>query len=869
MHLAAPNKELESLKAAELLQRRRTSASVDEIRDLFSALQELVPGASSYPSHGHPPVDSPENKTAGDSSNCSSPVARRKLFGNASAETSNSTPRVKRALPVPPGSPSYLRKFNSRMIQALDINANHSPKKDKRSPNLGRRGSSGEVLLGMHLNQNGHLPNMETRDSSGEVFLSVRTNQSKPLSPLVRSRGASSSDTNTKPASCRSTLEKVGAIITADRLSKRGSEGGFLSTNTSNYREKPSPLLLARRGSSGDVVTMETKKKTRPQSPLTSQRSNSLWDVPGPTEPSADRLSPRRGSLANALTKFSTNFKWKKHAKSAEQPTKPELEGENHDIELLRALHELSAGTPNTESDSPCESELRSRSGSEVQSPVPVQRESLDQLEAYFSEKLRDVTKAKASKTPSERSSESDVPHSDKEDNDSKRSGTEASSAKQSLVKGFADDIIDVVDHFTIPKSSSDPELKLTQLKEGREEFANQVNRKLQQWLTKAVALSIQEGIASTVEDTSGSEDSKDDCLESDDSDSNKSRRTKVKLKRNILSKLSFLRRGNKQRMKFKHRRTRSLHDIAFPFENEYHFDDNEDEPLKNSAKSEQLAQTSRRPSVSRSKSMHEVARGLGRGGREMETVANPEGTHVTDTVPDGPTIQWPHAVTGSSNENCDTRTSSMETSPTTALSLTNLEVCTIATSLQNMECNTANPVPQKRRLFCFPTNHPIFYEPDNEKPAAGAVAQRSLRHEKQLLPNKNEIFYSDTHVHCKVKKAPSEPQQFKNTRTKFVSGTPSIADVSGQRNKAVELFYQGSSSDSTSLRRFASHDSFLDVRDLQHGSKSEVRGVRPHGKTTPANNAFERRLVNDAANSKGGKNKTSVDIPDVRVKKS
>ena len=431
-------------RAAAMLERRRVSASVNEIRDLYSALQELVPGnTSSSPQHRAISTDINFESV---SSNPTSPNLRRRNAENGAKDAPRSptsedeSTRVRRLLPVTPDSPANQRKLKPKVIQALDVNANHGLTKGKRSPNMGRRGSSGEVLLSIQTSRLGKpSPNMGRRGSSGEVLLGVRANQVKaPKSPLAMTRWSSHLDI-TDACETRSTVPdspnplRLDRLVSPERLGRRGSEGGILTPNMDKSDKKFSPLKVKRRGSSGDILSTENIENISnglTSSTVTSPRSGAALDIDS---------YPRRGSLMNALTKFSHSFKRKTPPASPQRkeaadaiaahqtvvdgpvPTKklPRLESQmdmllnslqdlqgteevhtnaidtetprKHDQrrgslgtemqELLGALHELSNMATSSDSDSIGENESRSRRGSELQDRVPVQRESLDQLE--------------------------------------------------------------------------------------------------------------------------------------------------------------------------------------------------------------------------------------------------------------------------------------------------------------------------------------------------------------------------------------------------------------------------------------------------------------------------------------------------------
>ena len=901
--LASVNSEMDPKRAAAMLERRRVSASVHEIQDLYSALQELVPGGATSS------VSQRVNSTDV-SSNPNSPNLRRKVLNNRPRDVARSptsedeSTRVRRLLPVTPDSPSNLRKFNPKVIQALDVNSNQSLVKGKRNPNMGRRGSSGEVLLSMQSAQSGKpSPNMGRRGSSGAVLLGVRGNQHKtPKSPLALTRSAShhniAGDYETDSASpVLPSPVKLDRFVSPEVLARRGSEG-VLTPKMDKDHKRPSPLLLKRRGSSGDILTSENSKPTSfllPNSAASSPRKAATLE-------SGIDPSPRRGSLINALTKFSHTFKKKTPPQSPERKEiasiKGGFHGENQTVvdghvqnqmdmllnslndlqgtskesnhgnateseilkkldqrrgslgtemkELLGALQELSTMTTSSDSDSLGDNESRSRRGSELQDRVPVQRESLEQLEAYFTEKLRDATIANTSKTPSERSSESDAPLSDKEDGELSQPPSELSSKKSSLETGMVDEGIDVVDHPTevLP---TDAEEKRPQLKEDREEFANQVNKKLQDWLEKAMALSEREKNSGTFD----SDEAKYDSLDSDGSDYNKEKEPK-RMKRNIFSKLSLLRRGDKSRPKYKHRRTKSMHDVTFSLENELSFQDQEIEnPTAATAQNEDKL---RRPSVTRSISMYNVTlpRSKNHSKRQVREAEDvPQTSHLVQaqtstTLPGDKRIQASHVETSSSKHYCHVTEKS---SP----SLLNPEMNTTP-NRQTPGSKNVKRSAQKTRLCRLPTDLPFFYTPQADKSlpctrVAGQHCKQSKSQDRMRRFPKNstsctgmkEIFYKEkAGDNRKLRKACSNtlphPRILINESTNYFFGTT----PNNNKSEGETLFYQGDSPKLTPLRRFASVDSFLDSKDCE---EPLANGSCHYGNELSVDDAVRRKM--------------------------
>ena len=935
--------------AAALLERRRVSASVSEIRELYSALQELVPGSAAC-SLPHRVIPEGNNPT-GISSNPNSPRPRRRSPNSGTKDARNlsrsptsedESSRVRRLLPVTPQSPSSLRKFNSKTIQALDVNANQSHAKGKRAPNMGRRGSSGEVFLSMQTSHTGKpSPNMGRRGSSGEVLLGVRSNQVKaPKSPLAMARSASNQDiyravqSETRPKSPVSLSPvKLDRLVSPEVLARRGSEGILHTPNMDKHRKMPNPLKMGRRGSSGDIVTSEgSTTMAIPRSPLATPRNDAMFDaLEAHSHGTGTDSSPRRGSLMNALTKFSHSFKKKTPSASPEPrdgsptmktetsdsinqcditdgpaqpkkmtglesqmdlllnslkdlqgPTKEPLRVSMSDPmrnldhrrgslgtemqELLGALHELSSMAPGSDSDSLGENESRSRGASESHDRVPVQRESLEQLEAYFTEKLRDATRAEASsKTPSERSSESDAPHSDKEDGEVQRPTSELSSKKPSLEVGSVDEGIDLVDHpAEVPPTDS--EVKRSQRKEDREEFANQVNRKLQDWLEKAMTLAQKEKMAANENfTTSESEGPKYDSLDSDESDGIREKEPK-KLRRNLFSKLSLLRRGDRSRAKYRHRRSRSMHDVTFTLENERQFQDGD--AVEKSATGTALTERkSRRPStVTRSRSLYHVASSQSKHRKkqvkEAEDVRTTARDQETETcapvpMPDKVTVQRSHIATSSSKEydravNSEDTTMALrrlsDDAPTAA------EKSEVSTTPRHQQSGTKNGKRStpKKRLCRLPTDLPFFYTPkSDEKPnnkqqnAKQTNTQSPSRNVRQKLFSQNGVVYTGMQDIFYTEKA-SEDRKLKKTASNTLPYPRILVNESsnyffGNRIEGeVTLVYPSAS---PPLRRFASMDSFLNSKDLHDCESPAPNGSSHYGKELAVDDAARNNL--------------------------
>lgn len=898
-------KEVDPKGTAALLDRRRVSASVSEIRDLYSALQELVPGsATSSILHRALPEE------PGDSSNPNSPRSRRKS-PNGAKESRNlpRTPkneeeslRVRRLLPVTPQSPPTLRKLKSKAVQAFDINANQTPIIVKDKPNMDRHGSSGEVLLSVQTAQTGKpSPNMGRRRSSGEILLGERANQLKaPKSPLAMARSVSSQDISREvqsqmrpksPSALRSvTMDR---LVSPDMLARRGSEGILHTPNMNKQRKRLSPLKMGRRGSSGDL----SSEWMTPPSPLGSSPSEVMEEL---TESTSYDSPPRRGRLMNKITKLSNSFKRKTQSASPEPARDPspvtthennesmdhcdfadgpvqrkklnrvesqmdlllnslnDLQGSPRQPlrasasdpvrqldqrrgslgtemqELLGALHELSAMAPGSDSDSLGENEPRPRGGYESHDRAPVQRESLDQLEAYFTEKLRDATRAGASKTPSERSSESEAFHSDKEEGEIKQPQSESSSKKTSLEVGTIDSEIDVVDHPT-EGFPTDFDVKRAQVLEGREEFANQVNKKLQDWLEKAMTLAQKEKQTENGHfTTSESEEQKCDSLESEESDNSKDKEPR-RLKRNLFSKLSFLRRGERSRGKYKHRRSRSMHDVTFTLENERQFQEGQAAVNTTNTESAQSERKTRRPStMTRSRSLYNVPASRNSHGerkvREAEDLPNTS----KDKESNEPFATTGHVaicrshVEKTSSKDFHVGGKSEKVTPTA----TEKPKASAAPSYQTLEATNVKRLTPKKRLCRLPTDLPFFYTPEAEK--NDKKQEPKQVNNQNPARNRNKIFSKSGVIYKGMEESfytevPNEKEKLKRATSstlpypKVLVNERSNCFFGDRLETEVTFFYPAPQASSKTLRRFASMDSFLNPKDVKNCEATET----------------------------------------------
>lgn len=899
-------KEVDPKGTAALLDRRRVSASVSEIRDLYSALQELVPGSatSSIPHRVLP-------EEPGVASNPNSPRPRRKSPNGAkegrnlprSPNNEEESSRVRRLLPVTPQSPPTLRKLKSKAVQALDINANQTPVTDKRKPNMDGCGSSGEVLLSIKSAQTGKpSPNMGRRGSSGEILLGGRASPLKaPKSPMAMARSVSSQDISREVQSqmrpkSPSALRPVtmDRLVSLDMLARRGSEGILHTPNMNKQRKHLSPLKMGRRGSSGDVLSSEWMT---PPSPLGSSRSEVMEEQ---TEGTSYDSSPRRGKLMNKITKFSNSFKRKTQSASPEPARDPspvttqennesmdhcdftdgpvqrkklnrvesqmdlllnslnDLQGSPRQPlrasasdpvrqldqrrgslgtemqELLGALHELSAMAPGSDSDSLGENEPQPRGGYESHDRAPVQRESLDQLEAYFTEKLRDATRAGASKTPSERSSESEAFHSDKEEGEIKQPQSESSSKKTSLEVGTIDSEIDVVDH-PIEGFPTDFDIKRAQVLEDREEFANQVNKKLQDWLEKAMTLAKKEKVAENGHfTTSESEEQKCDSLESEESDSSKDKEPR-RLKRNLFSKLSFLRRGERSRGKYKHRRSRSMHDVTFTLENERQFQDGQADVNTTTTESAQSERKTRRPStMTRSRSLYNVPPSRNSHGerkvREAEDLPNTSKDKESNE---------PVAITGQVSicRSHVEKTSSKDfhvgdKSEKLTTTATEKPKASAASSYLTLEATNVKRLTPKKRLCRLPTDLPFFYTPEAEK--CDKKQESKQVNIQNPGRNRNKIFSENGVIYKGMEESfytevPNEKEKLKRATSstlpyaKVLVNERSNCFFGDRLETEVTFFYPAPQASSKTLRRFASMDSFLNPKDVKNCEATET----------------------------------------------
>ncbi|XP_068752309.1 uro-adherence factor A-like isoform X5 [Montipora capricornis] len=936
-HVTLPtnSKDMDPKGAASLLENRRVSASVSEIRDLYSALQELVPGNAAS-SLSHQVVPEEENPRGGVSSNQSSPRPRRRSLRNSMTEqgvtrSTNSeeeslSMRVRRLLPVLPHSPSSLRKFNPKNNQALDVNDNQSATKGKRTPDMERRGSSGEVTIDTKTNPIGR-PNMGRRVSSGDVLLGGRNNENKePKTNLAMVRSASSIDiyrggeerkSKTKPPS----LLKLDRFFNPRLMAGRGSEGLVIQPKTNKQEKKPSPLKMRRSGSSSDTLETETTNTTRiSQSPLTSPSQNEELTTAEQPQNTV-HSSPRQKPLKNALNKFSEFLKEKTPSPSPEpkEPTadiqeaisqsdvvdglakpKPLIRLESQMDLLLNSLNDLqgspkeklhvsnsdplrqldqrraSLGTemqkllgalkdlcPSSDSDSLGEHELRSRNGSVSCERMTVERESLDELEAYFTGKLRDATKAgdRASKTPSERSSECEVVQSDKEDGEGNETSLVLSNKRTSLIVGSVDEGIDLTDH---PINTS---VKRPQSQKDRDRFANQVNKKLQDWLEKAMILAQKEKENLKTNENftnSESEEFKFDSHDSDESDSKD--KEPQKLRRNLFNKLSFLRRGEKSRWKHRHRRTRSMHDVTISLEKEQESQDGEEgkESETTTADVERKSST-----VTRSRSMHTVVQTRNKH-RSRKEVNEAEDVMAAET---DTSLQSTAKGSEHARAELGAPRSSNDLGEETAYVETPKGITTPRS--QQPESKNLNGSMSKKRLGRLPTDLPLFYHPreqnsgdTQENPQQTTTESPSLNRKK--LFSQNGVIYTGMEDSFYTEKK-SGDKKLKKTASNAVPYPRILVNESsnyffGDRYVGEVTLVYPSLSPPGSLRRCTSMDSFLHTKDLHDCQGPESSRSYQYGNDLLPDDAGSNHMFRPLSDDQAIHSPTQAHIWDTEV---
>lgn len=885
-NMASPTNN-KDLGATSLLEKRRVSASVSEIRDLYSALQELVPGSGAS-SLSHQVVPEEENPRDGVSSNQNSPRPRRRSPNNSIREESTSRSqnneedsmsiRVRRLLPLVPPS---ISKTN----QALDVNANKSATKNQRTPTTERLDASVEAAPETQTNPT--RKRMGRRGSSGDVLFGGGNNQnkaSKNSQAMVRS--ASNIDlyraAETKPKS--SGFFKLDRFINANLMARRGSEGLVVTTKSSKQGlRRLSPLRMGRRGSGGDIVTTESAKSAPiPPSPLTlpsqdtdlrtveqsqgttvssspkqsSQKNakNKLSQLskektpsagPEPKESTAEiedatsqadtvdgapkpktpiRLESQMDLLLNPLNDLHGSPKEKLHASMSDPVKQLDQRRVSLGTEMQKLLGALQELCPGSDSDSLSELEARSRNGSVSCERATVERESLDQLEAYFTEKLRDATRAeRASKTPSEKSSESEVIHSDKEDGEGIERNLSLSSQKPSVEVVSVDEGIDLIDH---PLNTS---VKRPKSKEDRDQFANQVNKKLQDWLEKAMILAQKEkGNLNTSFATHESEEFKYDSHDSDESDGNKDKEPQ-KIKRNLFNKLSFLRRGEKSRGKNnRHRRTRSMHDVTVALENELN-----DQDFEESTQSETTTTNAERKSstVTRTRSLHTIGQTRNKSRRKQVNEAEDMKTAGKDLHSTGKADEAAEGELDIDLQTPSKENSSDTTSEQTPWKTEKFKTGRTTPRIQQSDKKTLKSSNSRMRLSRLPTDLPMFYRPDKlkccttqETPNQNNTESPSLNRKKFVSQNgviyagMEDSFYTEKKNNDKkLRKTSSDtvpyPGIFTDEGSNYFFGDRFVGEVT--------LVYPSTSPPGT-LRRCASVDSFLNSKELQDSYESE-----------------------------------------------
>ena len=453
-----------------------------------------------------------------------------------------------------------------------------------------------------------------------------------------------------------------------------------------------------------------------------------------------------------------------------------------------------------------------------------------------FTEKLRDATRAETtSKTPSERSSESEALQFDKEDGEVNETSA-LSSKKTSLEEGSVDEGIDLIDH-PAEAGANGSTLKRPQSKEDRDQFANQVNKKLQDWLEKAMTLAQQEKEKLKANEnftTSEREEFKDDSLDSDESDGNKDKEPK-RLRRNLFNKLSFLRRGDKSKGKHRHRRSRSMHDITISLESERQFQDGVTVEQSETATEQAEIMSRRSSTVTRSRSLYNVGHTRNKNRRKEVKEAEDIPAAEKDVATTETAAEPAHVVTerstivNSSSKDFGNSANFGET-PTKA------ERPKASTSPRKKQSGNKSlkPSTPKKRLRRLPTDLPFFYTPEAEKSgkrrgnSEQTQTESPSRNRKKLF-SQNGVIYTGMENSFYTEEANNDRKLRKTSSSTLPYPRILVNECSnyffGDRIESeVTLFYQNAPSAASPLRRFASMDSFLNAKDLQ-----DCEGTEPN----------------------------------------
>lgn len=841
MSLGARSNDLEVGPSADILSRRRASASVEEIRNLYSALQELVPVHSRAKS----PTPKINQPISGVEKATESAVEKNEPQEGANSNVLEipkenclqvQQPR-KRLLPTPPGSPRPWNKFDRKSTNDLrqspgparrplenDVKLEVPKKESLRSPvSFLRRRSTGNCLA-PHRNENTSegLSLDETSKKAGRLSPFAKR---KLWSPFSRRRGSTpnliivnaAEDSPSPPSTPKQSSENPVLLPTSARspsASRRSSLADTINmlAQTDNIKE-----FLKVKGKKDTVRENDSRENERApsdkpkktlamlegQMELLLESLSELQDVAGGADygvtPSdselIQKLEERRGSLGGEMQ------------------------------ELLGALKELS--------DTNSIGDPTSRRGS-LQESAPVKRESLDSLEAYFHEKLRDATKEKTPSIASECSMRDEQKCSDVTD------GANAGQADLAITTEGDKQIGTVrqsksVEHREPRVHQTEAQLKREQWKKEQQEFALHVNGKLEEWLTRATALSAKD---------------KNDANSTDDPRDLKEMAEKSS-RRKLFSKKSFKRQRDKIEQVYRTRRSKSLHDV---------FTDSDfvgDKDERQEKQVEQVQQILVVSSVTRSKSMHDVtikkrrhrrtaSDGISSSkvGAEVESKNVPQGTVTSQTERHNRNlrIQRSPLVTSSSKEARKARL--LPKDPALIKKLSDKQ---IALAKRQVSENGCLGHFQRKRSGRFPADLPLFYDPKAEsamltesgsqqeqKPAnESKLGSRTPNIKKSLFPQASNSGKID--VLCGEKQGPfyvnNNPEPASGAPRLMTSHTSHIlvsADTGGSQNsscdvKAMQFFYRENSRETQILQRVASHDSLPDYNDdYRDGARSE-----------------------------------------------
>ena len=808
---ARASSELELGNPSDLLSRRRASASVEEIRNLYSALQDLVPvpsRAGSTPKLNEAVSDVEEGVEQERDTRETGKATGLQIPGENFLQVQQ--PR-KRLLPTPPGSPRLPGKFQQAHGNGGKTahgnggkdraGARPSPTPSRKSLQVEpgaefssqlslRRRSTGNCLSPDYVDGGPlEVANGEGKSKKGKFS---PFSKRKLLSPFSRRRGSTpnlvienADDWQGLQMKPKYSSEK--SALRSPVVSRRGSLSETITMVTRSdsiealLRERDrrnaarggSPRELAASSPRGSLRNLDRLEDRQMELLLNSlgelQRAAGVTSCgPPPTDSEViQRLEERRGSLGRDMR------------------------------ELLQTLAELTDGACSRGSSSPASS----RRSSFNDSVTPTQRETLDSLEAYFNEKLRDATKTKTAtpNAPETHPNAVGMPpnlaesHREEDQTDSTKVGKVGAS---SITAG--DDRMEGASRRSGSgaERKEDPEPNgRTQRKKDKDEFALQVNDKLEEWLARATALSQHTATPAMFEDENGNEMIGRGC------------------RRKVCSKRSFRRQGGNPMEMYRTRRSQSLHDVFVKEDVDDVVDEKLVKPVKPVRKSLEIGVNGHPVSVARSQSMLDVTNVKKLQCKRYASHESAAGNNPSETQAHSrPSQRSPMtAQLGKKTRKPRMLPKEPDDSNTTVLQRTGEHA-------------------QRRRPSRLPVDLPMFYSPTTAVQHGGSSIgeatnvglSKSAPDIKKTLfpqtqkPTKEHVYSNeDSGSHTR----PSEP-----TVGQF-PGNADRAPLTNTRfnSRLLPLFYEENSRVERDLPHSGSHDSLADYSDdCRDGTRSE-----------------------------------------------